>query len=180
MRLSLIRIELLASSLLLGVAAVWSAARELELAAAAQPALAPLGVGIAAGLALAATLPLVTAPWAPRVLVLRSLRRAWDTLESGLGPSLRLSEVLVLALCSAVSEEALFRGVLQREVGIAAASVLFGLLHPLGLAYMLWAATAGAGLGVLFAATGSLVAPVAAHATYNLLALGYLRRRAQI
>jgi len=178
MRLSLVRIELLASSVLLGIAAVWSTARDLELATAARPALAPLGIGVAAGLALAATLPLVTAPWARRVLVLRSLRRAWDSLESGLGPSLRLWEILVLALCSAVSEEALFRGVLQREVGIAAASAFFGLLHPLGFVYMLWAATAGAGLGVLFAATGSLIAPVAAHATYNLVALDYLRRRA--
>jgi hypothetical protein len=178
MRLSLVRIELLASSLLLGVAAMWSTARDLELVAAARPALLPLGVGIASGLALAATLPLVTAPWARRVLVLRGLRRAWDSLESGLGPSLRLYEMLVLAICSAISEEAFFRGVLQREVGITAASALFGLLHPLGFSYMLWAATAGAGLGVLFAATGSLVAPVAAHATYNLIALGYLRRRA--
>src|SRR2546422_20079 len=81
------------------------------------------------------------------------------------------------ALCSAVSEEVLFRGVLQREVGIVAASAVFGLLHPLGIAYVLWAATAGAGLGALFVLTGSLAAPVAAHGIYNLLALVYLRRR---
>ncbi len=178
MRLTLIRVELLASSLLVGVAAVWSAGRGLELMAAARPALFPLAVGIAAGLALASTLPLLTAPWTRRVLVLRGLKRAWDSLEMGLGPGLRLWEVLVLALCSAVSEEAFFRGVLQQEIGIVAASTLFGLLHPLGLAYTLWAATAGAGLGILFVTTGSLVAPVAAHATYNLLALDYLRRRA--
>src|SRR5438876_598161 len=53
----------------------------------------------------------------------------------------------------------------------------FGLLHPLGIAYVLWAAGAGAGLGVLFTVTGSLAAPVAAHGVYNLLALVYLRRR---
>src|SRR5207249_2706483 len=35
----------------------------------------------------------------------------------------------------------------------------------------------GAGLGGLFALTGSLAAPVAAHGMYNLLALVYLRRR---
>jgi len=85
--------------------------------------------------------------------------------------------VLVLALCSAVSEEVFFRGVLQREVGIVAASAVFGLLHPLGIAYVLWAATVGAGLGALFAVTGSLAAPAAAHGIYNLLALVYLRRR---
>lgn len=178
MRLSLIHVELIASGLLVGVALAWGGVRGLDLPATARPALVPLGVGVGAGLALAATLPLVTAPWARRVLVLRGLRRAWDSLESGLGPGLRLWEILVLALCSAVSEELFFRGVLQREIGIVAASTVFGLLHPLGFAYMLWAATAGVGLGVLFVTTGSLLAPVAAHATYNLIALGYLRRRA--
>ena len=62
-------------------------------------------------------------------------------------------------------------------MGIVAASAVFGLLHPLGIAYVLWAAAVGAGLGGLFALTGSLAAPVAAHGMYNLLALIYLRRR---
>jgi len=61
--------------------------------------------------------------------------------------------------------------VLQHEVGIVAASAVFGLLHPLGLAYVVWAAGVGAGLGALFLATGSLLAPAAAHGVYNLLAL---------
>ena len=177
MRLSLVHLELIASTLLLGVAGIWSAARGLNLAAAAEPSLAATAVGVACGLALAATLPLVTAPWARHVLVLRGLRRAWDALESGLGPGLSWWEVVVLAVCSAISEEAFFRGVLQREVGLAAASVLFGLLHPLGVAYVAWAAAVGAGLGALFLASGSLVAPAAAHGLYNLLALTYLRRR---
>jgi len=177
MRLTLVRLELLASALLLGVAFAWSALRGLDLVGAIRPALVPTAIGAGAGLALAATLPLVTAPWATRVLVLRGLRRSWDALQSTLGPGLGVREVLVLALCSAVSEEALFRGVLQREFGLATASVCFGLLHPLGLAYVVWAATVGAGLGALFMATGSLCAPMAAHAVYNLLALAYLRRR---
>ena len=177
MRLTLIRLELLASTLLLGVALGWSALRGLDLLGAIRPALGPTALGAAAGLALTASLPLVTAPWATRVLVLRGLRRSWDALQSTLGPDLHIREVLVLALGSAISEEAFFRGVLQREVGLAAASVCFGLLHPLGLAYVVWAASVGAGLGALFMATGSLCAPVAAHAVYNLLALAYLRRR---
>ena len=171
------RLELVASAVLLGVAALWSAVRGLELAAALRPSPEALAVGAACGLGLAVSLPLVTAPWAHRMLLLRGLRRAWDSLETDLGPSLGVREVLVLALCSAISEEVLFRGVLQREVGIVAASAIFGLLHPLGIAYVLWAATAGAGLGALFVLTGSLAAPVAAHGIYNLLALVYLRRR---
>jgi len=177
MRVNIARLELVASALLLGVAAVWSRLRGIDLVAALRPSLDGAALGAACGVALAATLPLVTAPWARRVLLLRGLRRAWDALESGLGPGLGVAEILVLALCSAISEEAFFRGVLQREVGLVAASAFFGLLHPLGVAYVVWAATVGAGLGVLFLASGSLLAPIVAHGTYNLVALAYLRRR---
>src|SRR5207247_2586894 len=92
----LVRLELVASAVLLGVAALWSAVRGLELAAALRPSPEALAVGAGCGL---------------------------------------------------------------------------------GLAYVLWAAAVGAGLGGLFALTGSLAAPVAAHGMYNLLALIYLRRR---
>ena len=177
MRLTPIRLELAASALLLGVAAAWSTARGFDLVAAARPSLGAAAIGAACGLGLAATLPLVTAPWARRVLLLRGLRRAWDALELALGPGLGVCDVLVLAFCSAISEEVFFRGVLQGEIGLLASSTLFGLLHPLGVAYVVWAAAVGAGLGALFVATGSLVAPAAAHGVYNLLALTYLRRR---
>ena len=173
----LVRVELAASTVLVCTAAAWSALRGFDLLSALRMSPGALAIGSACGLALATTLPLVTAPWANRMLVLRGLRRAWDWLESGLGPSLGVPEVLVLALCSALSEEIFFRGVLQREVGIVAASAVFGLLHPLGMAYVVWAASVGAGLGALYVATGSLLAPAAAHGVYNLLALVYLRRR---
>jgi membrane protease YdiL (CAAX protease family) len=163
--------------LLVGVAAGWSALRGLDLSAALRPSFAHLVLGVACGVALAATLPLITAPWARRTFLLRGLRRAWDTLESGLGPGLTKTEVLVLALGAAVSEELFFRGVVQAELGLPLASVLFGLLHPLGVAYVVWASVAGAGLGMLYLATGSLLAPAVAHGTYNLLALTYLKRR---
>ena len=173
----LIRMELAASAILLAASAAWSLLRGIDLAGSLQPTLVALAQGLGAGLLLATTLPLVTAPWARRVLLLRGLKRAWDALESGLGPGLRIREVLVLAVCSGISEEVFFRGVLLHDVGIVASSVLFGLLHPLGIAYVLWATAAGAGFGVLYLATGSLVAPALAHGTYNLIALGYLRRR---
>jgi membrane protease YdiL (CAAX protease family) len=169
--------ELAASAILLAASAVWSIARGIDLAAILQPSFAALAQGIGAGLALALTLPLVTAPWARRVLVLRGLKRAWDALESGLGPGLRIREVLVLAVCSGISEEIFFRGVLLHDLGLVVSSALFGLLHPLGLAYVLWATAAGTGFGALYLATGSLLAPALAHGTYNLIALGYLRRR---
>ncbi len=173
----LIMMELGASAILLAISAVWSVTRGIDLAAVMWPTMTTMAQGIGAGLALALTLPLVTAPWARRVLLLRGLKRAWDALESGLGPGLRIREVMVLAVCSGISEEIFFRGVLLHDLGLAASSVLFGLLHPLGLAYVLWATAAGAGFGILYLATGSLVVPALAHGTYNLIALGYLRRR---
>ena len=173
----LIRLELAASAILLVASAVWSLARGIDLLAVVRPTLTTLAQGVGAGLVLATTLPLVTAPWARRVLLLRGLKRAWDALESGLGPGLRIREVLVLAVCSGISEEIFFRGVLLHELGIVPSAVIFGLLHPLGLAYVLWATAAGTGFGALYLATGSLVVPALAHGTYNLIALGYLRRR---
>src|SRR5262249_57017398 len=58
----LVRVELGASAVLLGVAAAWSALRGFDLVAAAVPTPAALIAGVASGLALAATLPLITAP----------------------------------------------------------------------------------------------------------------------
>jgi membrane protease YdiL (CAAX protease family) len=173
----LVHTEVVASGVLLAVAGLWSAFSGIDLAGALRPNLDALAAGIAGGLALAATLPLVTARWARRVLVLRGLRRAWDALESGLGPGLATSDVVILAVCSAISEEVFFRGVLQPEIGLVAASAAFGLVHPLGAAYVAWAGAAGAVFGVLYLATGSLVAPAIAHGTYNLVALTYLRQR---
>lgn len=178
MRRNLIQIELATTLGMLGVAAGWSTLRGLNLAAAMRPSADAVAVGCASGLAFAAFLPLVTASWAPRVRLLRGLRRAWNGLEFALGNDLGLDRILFLALCSALSEEVFFRGVLQSEFGLGVSSLAFGLLHPFGAAYVGWATIAGLGLGTLFSGTGTLVAPIAAHATYNLLALAYLRLRA--
>jgi uncharacterized protein len=178
MRHNLIQVELATTAGLLGLAAAWSSVRGLNLQEALHPSADAIAIGCAAGLGFAAMLPVVTASWAPRVRLLRGLRRAWNGLEFALGNDLRLPHILLLALCSAVSEELFFRGVLQSEFGLLVSSAAFGLLHPFGIAYVAWATVAGLGLGTLFSGTGSLVAPTAAHATYNLLALVYLSVRA--
>lgn len=100
-------------------------------------------------------------------------------LAAALGP-LALRHRLALALVSAVGEEALFRGALQPSLGLLGASLLFGAVH-FSPRRALWpwsllAVVAGLGLGVLFDATGNLVAPVVAHATLNAMNLGFLVR----
>jgi membrane protease YdiL (CAAX protease family) len=85
---------------------------------------------------------------------------------------------VLLALASGIGEEVLFRGWLQAEVGLVAASLLFGAAHVWGREtwpYGLYAAGMGGVLGGLLMVTGSLWAPVLAHALNNLL--GFLALR---
>jgi membrane protease YdiL (CAAX protease family) len=89
------------------------------------------------------------------------------------------SGIVALALTSALGEELLFRGLLQPWLGIWLQALLFGVLHQLaGTSRWVWAAWAtlvGFALGAIFALTGSLAGPLAAHALINGLNLSYLR-----
>ena len=67
---------------------------------------------------------------------------------------------------------------LQPEIGLIPASLVFGALHMGGrgtLAFGCWVAIMGAALGWLGAATGGLLAPIVAHALYDAAALVYIR-----
>lgn len=90
-------------------------------------------------------------------------------------------ECVALALTSGIAEEAFFRGALQPQVGLVAASILFGVVHFVPrrefLPWTAFAVAAGFLLGWLFDATGNLVAPIVAHATINAVNLWLLSRR---
>lgn len=105
-------------------------------------------------------------------------------LSSRLGeevPRLSVRQAALCAVSSSVAEEALFRGVLQPLWGLGATAAAFGLCHG-GFTrdLRLWALLAVLGglvLGALCQVTGSLAAPIVAHATLN--AVG-LRRLGQL
>jgi uncharacterized protein len=90
--------------------------------------------------------------------------------------------IVPLAILSALGEELFFRALLQPLIGVVPQAVIFGVIHQTpGAARWLWAGWAGAlGLvfGCLFAATGSLIGPLVAHALVNALNLFYLREPA--
>jgi len=98
----------------------------------------------------------------------RSLR---VTLRSALlGASSR--RLLLLALSSSLAEELLFRAALLPSIGVLASSLIFGALHNSAsrdsqLPWMLWATLMGLVFGLLFVASGSLLAPLFAHAAIN-------------
>ena len=134
------------------------------------------GLGLLGGLVAAALVIAVSE------LVTRGTERG-RALARALGATLgrlRDREVLVLALASGVGEEALFRGALQPEVGLAVASVLFAAAHFVPrrelMAWSAFALGAGLLLGALYDVTGNLVAPVVAHAVVNGVNLRRLSR----
>ena len=108
-------------------------------------------------------------------------RPVYEFLEGAIFPPVRqasLGELLLGASMAGFSEELFFRGLLQPEIGIPAASLVFGLLHgpsrglwPLAV----WAAGAGALLGVVYSATSNLLLPTLVHAFYDAAALIYVR-----
>ena len=97
---------------------------------------------------------------------------AFKKLSEELAPlvvdGMRRRDILLLAALSGVGEEALFRGALQPEIGIVAASLLFGALHvgP-DRRYLVWTLWAGFLFGALYGWTGGILAPVVAHALHN-------------
>jgi len=95
-----------------------------------------------------------------------------------------LLQLAIISALAGICEEALFRGALQgglvRLIGTApallAASVVFGLAHPISKQYIVAAAAIGVLLGELLILTGNLLAPIVAHAVYDFCALVWFLR----
>jgi len=98
--------------------------------------------------------------------------------------SCTILDLAVISVLAGVGEEMLFRGVLQAAftqwwgpwIGIIAASVLFGAVHPITPAYVVLAAGLGVYLGYVWVASGNLLVVIVAHALYDFLALIFLMR----
>jgi membrane protease YdiL (CAAX protease family) len=138
-------------------------------------------VGVAAtGPMLLAFLVVMYSPW-------RGLGRIRRFVDEVLRPLFRtywLIELGILAACAGVSEEMLFRGVLQPLLGrwllpwpgLILASVMFGLLHPISGAYVVLATLFGIYLGGLVLATSNLLDAMIAHGLYDFIVLVFLVR----
>ena len=113
-------------------------------------------------------------------LSLSPLRGIHDRLRQVIGPtlcSMRVKQILLLSLAAGVGEEALFRGIIQPELGLLATSAVFGLLHALTPTYFLLAFLMSLYLGWLYGSTENLLVPTAVHALYDAAALWLFRRR---
>ena len=161
--------------LLAAVAVAWSGWRDLSLS------LGPIGRGLAGGLTGAGVLAAANGYLlcrAPDVAPVRSIRRLYVASIRPLFDRVRPFDVAAIGVAAGVGEELFFRGVLQPEVGLVTASVIFGLLHTGGrgtLVFGVWVACMGAALGALAVWTGGLLAPIVAHAVYDAGVLAFIR-----
>lgn len=176
-RRQLLALAIGGESLLVVVALLWIWLRAIPVHATGGPWQRDAAMGVAA----AGVLAVVN--WAllcraPDVSGVRGIRRlCWDMLRP-LFAAVAPRDVVIIGVAAGVGEELLFRGALQPEAGLVAASVVFGLLHMGGrgtFAFGCWAMAMGAALGWLAVWTGGLLAPVVAHAVYDAAAIAYLR-----
>lgn len=143
-------------------------------------------VGLFAGLLVAALLAATNYRWlhAPTGVFTR-VRSAVDEVLVPTFAILSPPQIVAVSLAAGLGEELFFRGWLQAVIGWVPAALAFGVAHIAGarmLAFGVWATGMGLVLGGLALATGGLLAPVTAHACYDMLAFHYLgtaaRRRA--
>lgn len=101
------------------------------------------------------------------------------TMFAEMGFRLSPLRIALIAAAAGVCEETLFRGVLQGYltkhapaiIAIVVPNILFAALHARSAIYALLAGVIGVWLGALYWATGNLLAPIIAHAVYDLIAL---------
>jgi len=140
------------------------------------PAPLSTAVAIAAGLAVAGTVVLLTPVLVRRTAWARDLHIQFRHLLT----PLTKAEIAAFALTSGIGEELFFRGALQPSVGLLASGVIFGLVH-VGpnrhfLPWTMWAILMGWVFGALYQFTGELVGPIAAHALINYKNLQFIER----
>jgi membrane protease YdiL (CAAX protease family) len=162
----------------------WGAARWLGIPLLLQLHTTPytFGVGILAAVPL-----LLGLRWS-LTTGMSSVRRLVTLVVEQLGPllaSLSPLKLVLLASLAGFAEEILFRGVVQAGLtrvlpesgALIVASAAFGLAHFITPAYAVLAGLAGLYLGALFLFQGTLIAPIVAHAVYDVVALNYVVRQ---
>ena len=176
----LVAVALVFYGVLAAVAGLWRVGWSRESLLYATEAAAARGVAwtdLGLGLSAAALVVWLSWEFTRRTRAGEALGRA---LAGALGP-VSMPQCLLLALASGTAEEAFFRGALQPQVGLLAASALFALAHFVPRRELLpWSAfslAAGFLLGALYELTGNLVAPIAAHVGVNAVNLNLLVRR---
>ncbi len=138
---------------------------------------------------LSGTLPLFIIYLAMEQMPIDAVQKIRKILLETLGPSMHKynwADLLVLAAIAGISEEILFRGVIQPWIenswgitaGLIASSILFGLVHAVTPLYAVLATGVGIYLGLCldYDTERNLLIPIIIHATYDFLAFLVIMR----
>lgn len=166
---------------LLLVSTIWITNARIDLAPHLVLSRKAVLVGAVAGCCMAASGFIAT--WLGKKLKLArpGLLDLDDIMRNHLAPLFRQFtplDILLVAAASGFCEEVFFRGVLQNQVNIFFAGIIFGVFHCPDFRYLiygLWATVAGIFLGWLYLCTGSLWAPIFAHGLSNLIVIAIFR-----
>jgi membrane protease YdiL (CAAX protease family) len=160
-------------ALLLAVFLAWYF--EISLMPLSEDYLRDIVIGTAGALLPFAFFLFLMSEGAGKIALLGSLRKIVTPGIKEIFSNTKLIDLIVISLIAGISEEILFRGVLQVKFGIVAASIVFGLVHCISTAYVIVAAAMGFYIGAFYYFSNSLLVPVQIHFIYDLGALIYLR-----
>ncbi|WP_031434537.1 CPBP family intramembrane glutamic endopeptidase [Methylomarinum vadi] len=137
----------------------------------------------------AGTLPLFVIFVAMQNLQIEAVQQVRKLLLETLGPSMHRygwADLFILAAIAGLSEEVLFRGVVQpwieagwgRSAGLVFSNIIFGLVHAVTPLYAILATLVGIylGLSLDYGAERNLLTPVIIHAAYDFLAFLVIMR----
>lgn len=181
----LLRVSLVVSvaTVVIALGIAWLTGTELGLL------LTPNIASTLAGLQIAA--PLVALFFTLRCVRWRPIRRIYEVVTQLLGPALKSYswwQMAAIALGAGVSEELLFRGVLQGwatrahlAIGLIVPNLVFGLLHAVTWTYAVFACCIGFYLScsLVVVPNANLWSVILAHAAYDFIAFEVIARSSQ-
>ena len=176
-RNSILGISIVLEAGLLLAAAAWINLGHVALLEKFQFSAQAILWGLAAAL-LSTSVSLFCIVLGKRLSFLAELRKMNDEFLGPLVAMLSTLDILFLSVLSGFCEEVFFRGLMQQQIGLIPAAIIFGLFHDPVLkqkAYLLLAVLAGILLGYVYQYTGNIWSCITAHIVHNLVAMLALR-----
>lgn len=181
-RAFVLKLVLLIESAVLLISAIWCLLSQrdlLPLFVVKQPW--HLGLAVAAGLMTSTSSLFISylgKKMADKITWLHNYCQLVENVMAPVFAKATLSDIFLISLSSGFCEEVFYRGILQFQFGIIAASLIFGFCHYAGpryFFYVIWAGIVGAFFGGLIIITDCIWVPIIAHMVSNFLSLCILR-----
>ncbi len=174
-RARLLLIAFVAEGAVLGLALLLADWLQIDLDLAPSDVARELVIGLLATVPLAVLFLVMMSEYSNRISVVANLKRTMLQDVRPVFMQTRFFDLFAIAVAAGVAEEMLFRGVIQTQLGLLPASIMFGLVHFVTPAYAVAATLMGIYIGLVFSVSESLFAVILLHTLYDIYALTYIR-----